>query len=54
MLIEPFSMEELKSVVFPMEKNKIPRPHGLHVDFYQHFWEVVKGDLKDLLDDFHK
>lgn len=47
-------MEELKSVVFQMEKNKNLGPDGLLVDFYQHFWDVIKWDLKDLLDDFHK
>ena len=41
-------------MVFHTEKNKSHGPNGVSVDFYQHFWDVVKWDLKDRLDDFHK
>src|SRR4051794_38058650 len=54
MLFAEFTMEEIKEVVFQMEKYKSPGPDGLPADFYQHFWEVVKWDLKAWLDDFHK
>lgn len=53
-LMRPFSMEELKEVVFEMENNKAPGPDGFPVDFYKAFWEIIKMDLKDLLDDFHR
>lgn len=52
-LMKPFSIEEIHSVVFSMEKNKSPGPDGFPIDFYQHFWELIKWDLKALLDDFH-
>jgi hypothetical protein len=28
-----------------MEKNKAPGPDGFPTEFYQKFWEVIKGDL---------
>lgn len=37
-----------------MENNKAPRLDGFPVDFYKAFWEIIKMDLKDLLDDFHR
>ena len=45
-------MEEIKNVVFKMAHNKSPGPDGFTAEFYQHYWELVKDDLKDLLDDF--
>jgi hypothetical protein len=37
-----------------MEHNKAPGPDGFTAEFYQHFWELIKWDLKAMLDDFHK
>lgn len=52
-LTKPFTLDELGEVVFGMEKNKSPGPDGFPADFYQHFWEIVKTDLMNLLNDFH-
>ena len=52
-LIKPFSLEEIRDVVFNMEKNKSPGPDGFSIDIYQHIWELLKTDLKAILDDFH-
>jgi hypothetical protein len=35
-----------------MEKNKAPCPHGFPAEFYQHFWEVIKGDLMAMFAEF--
>ena len=51
-LVEEFSLEEIKKVVFKMAHNKSPRPDGFTAEFYQHYWELVKFDLKAMLDDF--
>ena len=52
-LVQPFSMEEIKDVVFSMEHNKAPGPDGFNAEFYQYFWDLIKWDLKAMLDDFH-
>lgn len=53
-LVAEFSLEEIKNVVFKMAHNKSPAPDGFTAEFYQHFSELVKHDLKALFDDFHK
>src|SRR6266542_3306529 len=39
---------------FQMEHNKAPGPDGFPVEFYQVFWEVIKGDLMALFQDLHQ
>ena len=50
--MDEFSLEEIKKVVFKMAHNKSPGPDGFTAEFYQHYWELVKFDLKAMLDDF--
>ena len=52
-LTEPFTEKEVKEVVFKMAHNKSPGPDGFNVEFYQHFWELIKTDLMNLFEDFH-
>jgi hypothetical protein len=51
LLVEAFTEEEVRRALFQMEHNKAPGPDGFPAEFYQVFWEVVKGDLMAL---FHK
>lgn len=53
-LIRPIEMEELKKVVFGMENNKAPGPDGFPVEFYKHFWYLIKDNLMELITDFMK
>jgi hypothetical protein len=52
-LENPFSELEIKEFVFSMEKNSAPGPHHFHVEFYQHYWEIVREDLIALVADFY-
>ena len=36
-----------------MEHNKTPGPDGFPAEFYQYFWEVIKGDLMNMFHDLH-
>ena len=54
MLTSPFTEEEVKQAVFQMEHNKAPGPDGFPAEFYQVFWEIIKGDLMSLFKDFHE
>lgn len=53
-LTAPFSFEEIKEVVFKMSHNKSRALDWFTAEFYHHFWEFVKFDLKALFDDFHE
>jgi hypothetical protein len=54
LLEEKFTVEEIKKVVFESYHDGAPGPNGISFMFYQHFWEEVKGDLTEMLEDFHK
>ena len=51
-LLAPFSLDEIQQVVFGMKKNKSPGPDGFLANFYQEFWDLVKWDLKALIEEF--
>jgi hypothetical protein len=35
-----------------MELNKAPEPDGFPTEFYQKFWDMLKGDLMDMFVSF--
>jgi len=37
-----------------MEHNKAPGLDGFPAEFYQQFWDVIKGDLMNMFHDLHK
>jgi hypothetical protein len=37
----------------PSEHNKAPAPDGFCAEFYQTFWEVIKGDLMPVFKQLH-
>jgi hypothetical protein len=48
-----YAEEEVKKVVFQMERNKAPGLDGFPTEFYQNFWEVMKSDLLELFSFLH-
>jgi hypothetical protein len=54
MLDAPFSEEEIKEVVFSSYADGAPGPDGPPFLFYHKFWDLLKGDLVALFEDFHK
>jgi hypothetical protein len=52
-LIAPFSLEEIKEVVRSSDGNKSPGPDGFNFAFVKKFWDLLKGDLRTLFDQFH-
>jgi hypothetical protein len=52
-LVEEFSEDEVRKVVFQMAHNKAPRPDGFLVEFYQVFWDLIKVDLMALFREFY-
>jgi hypothetical protein len=51
-LTTAFSEDEVLLAISQMEKNKAPGPDGFPAEFYQFFWEVIKGDLMALFTSF--
>ena len=49
-LCRPFSEEEVKNALFGMNSNRAPGPYIIPAEFYQHCWEIVKGDIMRLFE----
>jgi hypothetical protein len=52
-LTSPFSLEEVKDVVFSLKHNSAPGPDGFPSKFFQDFWDTIKSDLFNLFKSFH-
>jgi hypothetical protein len=52
-LTRPFSIEEIKKVVFGLKHNSAPGPDGFPADFFQDFWDLIHIDLWILFKDFY-
>ncbi|XP_019198269.1 PREDICTED: uncharacterized protein LOC109192130 [Ipomoea nil] len=48
-LIRHFTMDEVKVALFSMYPDKAPGPDGMNPGFYQHFWDVVGGDVSSFI-----
>jgi hypothetical protein len=46
-------MKEVKNALFSMRKNKAPGPDNIPIEFYQHYWDVVKNEIMNLFYAFH-
>ena len=49
-----FSEKEIKDALFQMEKNKAIGLGKIPIEFYQVCWKIVKNNIIQLFDDFHK
>ena len=50
----PLTKEEIDDVIKHMPADKSPGPDGFRAEFYQHFWNLIKDDLKMMFDDLYK
>lgn len=51
-LCEPPTMDELKTVVFALNKDTSAGPDGYTTRFYQTSWHFIKEDLLEAIVDF--
>jgi hypothetical protein len=51
-LVTPFSINEIREVVFSMEHTQAPGPDGFPIEFFQKFWDLIYLDLLTLFQDF--
>jgi hypothetical protein len=52
-LTSPFTLEEIEEVVKSSDGNKSPGPDGFNFSFLKKFWELLKGDIRIMFDQFH-
>jgi hypothetical protein len=43
----------VQEAIFDMEHNKAPCPDGFLPEFYQNFWNTIKGDLMQMFQDLY-
>nr|KYP70042.1 hypothetical protein KK1_009250 [Cajanus cajan] len=53
MLIEPFSLQEVKAAVWDCENTKSPGPDGFNFYFIKDFWDIMQADFMSFFTDFH-
>jgi hypothetical protein len=52
-LTRPFQMEEIDKVVLESEGNKSPGPDGFNFVFVKAMWNLIKGEVRIMMDHFH-
>jgi hypothetical protein len=53
MLSAPFSLEEIYDVVKDCDGNKCPGPDGFNFAFVKNCWDIIKGEIRIMFDQFH-
>lgn len=53
-LMSPFSINELKEVIFFMALDQAPGPDGLTTNFYQKYWDFIGIDILNSLEESRK
>uniref|UniRef100_A0A6V7QQE7 Reverse transcriptase domain-containing protein n=1 Tax=Ananas comosus var. bracteatus TaxID=296719 RepID=A0A6V7QQE7_ANACO len=49
----PFTLAEVRTIVFSSALEKAPGPDGLPMIFYQHFWSLLKDDIMGVFNSFY-
>jgi hypothetical protein len=53
LLSAPFSLEEIFEVVKESDGNKSPGPDGFNFSFLKTCWDLIKGEVRIMFDQFH-
>lgn len=53
MLTAPFTIEEIKEVVWEYDGNKSPYSDGFNFNFIQNFWEIISPEILKFFNEFH-
>ena len=48
-----FSEDEVWQAITNLGKEKAPSPDGFNIAFFQHCWDIVKGEVMGLFSEFH-
>jgi len=53
LISNPISEEELYAIVNTMATNKAPGPDGISIEFYQRYWQTIKQDFTEMINEIH-
>ncbi|GAU13743.1 hypothetical protein TSUD_82520 [Trifolium subterraneum] len=53
LLLAPFSIDEVREVIWSSDGNTCPGPDGFNFNFLKACWEIIKGDIMEFLHEFH-
>lgn len=48
--MRPIKREKVEEVVMQMERGKAPGPNNFTVEFSQHFWDLVKEEVWEIVE----
>jgi hypothetical protein len=48
-----FTESEIKQAIFHLAKGKASEPDEFPNEFFQKYWPIIKGDIIQVLNDFH-
>jgi hypothetical protein len=51
-LMSPFSIKEVKEVIWSSDGSKCPGPDGFNFKFLKVCWDIIKDDIMDFLHEF--
>ena len=51
MLMKPNTLLEVEELVLQMENGKSPGPDGFNINFFHHFWDIIKQEVQQIMDD---
>ncbi|GAU33402.1 hypothetical protein TSUD_20950 [Trifolium subterraneum] len=53
-LLQPFSEERVREVIWSCDGNKSPGPDGFNFNFWKEFWSTLKFDVMEFLNEFYQ
>jgi len=52
-LVKDFTEDEVSNTICELGNEKVPRPDGFNIAFFQYCWSIVKGEIMGFFADFH-
>jgi hypothetical protein len=53
-LTKPFSLEEVKAIMWDCDSNKNSGPDGINFGFIKDFWQELQVDIMCFISEFHR
>ena len=52
--MQPISMQEVEVVVEQMADGTSPGPDGFTIDFFHHYWDLLKDEVLEIVEESRK